>query len=61
MREAQLTFTFDGEEGGGGKLFLLLLITLFESIVNVGSFPFRFFRKEKNEDSDDEDENSEAG
>ena len=61
MREAQLTFTFDGEEGGGGKLFLLLLIKLFESIVKVGSFPFRFFRKEKNEDSDDEDENSEAG
>ena len=58
MRKAQLTFTFEsGEEGSGGKLFLLLLIKLYEAAGRALAYPFKRFRKKKDEDdSDDENE-----
>ena len=41
MKKAQLTFTFEpGGEGSAGKLILLLLIKLGQSIVRIVTFPF---------------------
>ena len=57
MRKAQLTFTFEsGEEGSGGKLFLLLLIKLYEAAGRALAYPFNRFRKTKDKE-DDGDEN----
>ena len=59
MREAKLTFTFDGADGGGGgKLFILLLIKFAEFSKKIILYPFGLFRKkEDNEDNDEQEDN----
>jgi len=55
MKKAQLTFTFEsGEEGSGGKIFLLLLIKLYEAAVRFLASPFTRFRKTEDHDNGDE-------
>ncbi len=47
MKRAQLTFSFDPGEGSAGKLFLLLLIKLWQLIVFLVTWPFRRGKKRK--------------